>query len=249
MMADRFLHLVKRLHEGAACAWPAGFVHLLVFGMGLVLANLGAQPAFAAEEMTFRLVPVGDVTKCRRTCPQVIAAEGEITERTPDQFLQFVNRNLQSANLHAVVFIHSPGGKVIASMEFGKVLRRIGAAAVVARIFSGGADGTTHFAGARCFSACVYALMGGKKRVIPPESEVGIHRMFTYETGVDPAGSTGDRRRRYDDGGMASALLRYSGMMGISPGLISEAEHISPDTIHILTRSEITRWHLGVAKF
>ena len=35
--------------------------------------------------------------------------------------------------------------------------------------------------GGGCYSACVYALMGAEKRVIPHGSKVGIHRMFTYE--------------------------------------------------------------------
>ena len=29
----------------------------------------------------------------------------------------------------------------------------------------------------RCYSACVYALMGAATRVAPPQSRVGIHRM------------------------------------------------------------------------
>ncbi|MFM9152903.1 MAG: hypothetical protein ACKOPC_04745, partial [Methylocystis sp.] len=37
----------------------------------------------------------------------------------------------------------------------------------------------------RCYSACVYALMGGSRRVIPPESRVGVHRMFNYSTNFD----------------------------------------------------------------
>jgi len=219
---------------------------LLLTGFALALCT--TRPAAAAEEMSFHLVSVGNLTKCGTKCPEVIAAEGEITESTPAKFLSFVQHNLQSANLHAIVFIHSPGGKVRASMELGRIWRRLGAAAVVARVFPSN-DGTTHFSGARCFSACVYALMGGKKRVVPPESEVGIHRMFTYESGIDPAGATsGERRMRFDDGGMTAALERYSGTMGVSPALVAEAEHISPDRVHILSRGEIARWRLAASK-
>ena len=37
-------------------------------------------------------------------------------------------------------------------------------------------------------SACVYAFFGGVKRVVPPVSKLGIHRMAIYEHGRDPAG-------------------------------------------------------------
>ena len=217
---------------------------IFIFLFAAVCVTTSSQ----ADEMTFQLIPVGNSVKCRASCPQVISAEGEITDRTPSEFLGFLRRNSGSTNLHAVLFIHSPGGKVFASMEFGKILRRIGAAAVVARVVPGTEDGLTHFLSARCFSACVYALMGGRKRVIPLQSQVGIHRMFSYESSFDPSGPNGERLRRFDDGGVASLLSRYSGMMGVSPDLIAKAEHISPDSVHIVTRSEIARWRLGSPK-
>ena len=199
-----------------------------------------------AEDMRFRSVTVGDSAICGAACPEVIAAEGEITNRTPAAFLEFVRTHAPHKNLHAIVFLHSPGGKVLASMELGRMLRRAGAAAVVARaIPDDTGDGRTHFTGARCFSACVYALMGGKKRVIPPESLVGIHRMYAHQGGFDPEREAEDLPRRYDNRGVVSALSRYSGMMGVSPDLIAKAEHISHDRVHIVTPAEIARWRLG----
>ena len=122
----------------------------------------------------------------------VIAATGEITDETPRQFLEFVQENVNQARLHAVVFLNSPGGKVAASMELGREFRRLGAAAIVARFDpNAGGRGVSSFVGARCLSACVYALIGAKKRVIPPESLVGIHRMFAYVDSVDATGDAG----------------------------------------------------------
>ncbi|GAC1334486.1 MAG: hypothetical protein NVSMB26_17300 [Beijerinckiaceae bacterium] len=196
--------------------------------------------------MSFRLVPLEDPGRCGAQCAQVIAADGEITDATPDQFLSFVRSNVQG-NVRSVVFINSPGGKVVASMELGRVFRQLGTATVVARVRAGQGD-TAHFASAHCFSACVYALMGGRKRVIPPQSQVGIHRMFSYESGMDPAGGTATLRRRYDNGDMRTMLSRYSSTMGISSGLIDFAEHTSSDSIHVLSKGEIARWRLGTPK-
>ena len=216
----------------------------LLLGVGFML-----QPAAAhAEEMSFQLVSVGDPGRCGRNCPAVIAAEGEIADSTPAQFLEFVRENVGQANLHAVIFLNSPGGKVAASMELGRAFRRIGAAVIVAQVDPNSPGGARSFIGGRCLSACVYALIGAKKRVIPPESLVGIHRMFAYVDGVDARGDE-ERYRLYDNGTMRAVLSHYTGMMGVSPALITMAEHISSDRIHILTRREIARYRLGSSRF
>jgi hypothetical protein len=215
----------------------------------LLVLSIAPRPA-RAQDMTFRLVSVGDRARCGNSCPVVISADGEITNETPDAFLSFVEGNVGSSNVHAVVFLNSPGGKVVASMQFGKILRQIGAAAIVARADPEASNRRfSEFVAARCLSACVYALMGGKKRVVPPQSLVGIHRMFTYVDAEDPESSTLVRYRRYDNGEMAAVLERYTWAMGVSPQLIAMAEHISSDRIHIMTRAEIARFHLASAKF
>lgn len=221
-----------------------GFVVLFA---ALTILSGGICSTARADEMSFNVVSLGDPTVCGGRCPAVIAASGEITNRTPGVFLDFLQRNGRQSGLHTIVLLNSPGGKVVASMELGRMLRRLGAAAIVARVDSS-APGAL-LAG-RCFSACVYTLIGGKKRVIPPQSEVGIHRMFAYDNApFDPSGMFGGRRQRYDDGGMAAILSRYSGMMGVSPQLIYSAERITPERIHIVSRAEIARWHLAASHF
>ena len=91
------------------------------------------QPAMAAD-MRFRLVPFGDPAKCGETCAQVIGAEGEIRNDTPRKFLEFVAANLEDPRVRSIVFLHSPGGGVDASMQLGRMFRKTGVLAVVARI-------------------------------------------------------------------------------------------------------------------
>jgi hypothetical protein len=223
----------------------AGFFVCLFVCLGLTVTLRAAR----ADDMTFQLVSVGDPGQCGRNCPAVIAASGEITDQTPAQFLEFVQENVSQANLHAVIFLDSPGGKVTASMELGRAFRRIGAAVIVAQVDPNSpGGGMRSFIGARCLSACVYALIGARKRVIPPESFVGIHRMFAYVDGVDARGDE-EHYRLYDNGTMRAVLSHYTGMMGVSPAIITMAEHISSDRIHILSRREIARYHLGSSRF
>jgi hypothetical protein len=204
------------------------------------LACLAAAASAGAEEMSFRRVILA-ARQCGGDCPQVVAAEGEIVEDTPDVFARFLRAHIGSAPLRGILLIDSPGGKVIASMELGQELRRLGMAVVVARV---AAEGGPLVSG-RCYSACVYALMGGLKRVIPRQSRVGVHRMFNYVDGVDPMSGETLRERRYADGGMRKALSRYSASMGVSRDLIALAERTSPDRVHLLSAAEIARWRLG----
>lgn len=215
----------------------------------LALGLLGFAPfgARAEGEMTFRAARIGNARTCGRSCPDVIVATGQITNSTPSRFLQFVEQGSGRGDLHAVVFLDSPGGRVLASMEFGTLLRKLGAAAVVARIFSDG-NGNSVMVNGRCFSACVYALIGARKRVIPAASEVGIHRMYATEDSLDETGTTVLRQRRFDNGDMRSFLMSYSAEMGVSPALVAAAEHVPSDSLHILSRVEIRRWHLGVPR-
>ena len=220
---------------------------LLCLALLIGYSTVPIDPARAEAEMTFRAVQIGHSSFCGYSCPTIISATGQITPSTPSRFLDFIQNNYERRNLHAVVFIDSPGGRVFASMELGTLMRKVGAAAVVARVASDG-NGGSIITNAQCFSACVYALMGARKRVIPGSSQVGIHRMFAYEDHVDMLGSVTARERRYDNGDMRSYLIRYSNEMVVSPALIAAAEHVPSDTLHILSRKEIQRWHLGVPR-
>jgi hypothetical protein len=218
---------------------------LAVYALGLlalaVLTGSGAQ----AEEMTFRVVGLNS-GNCGARCPKVIAAEGEIGDATPDAFVNFIAQNVGGGNLHGIVLLDSPGGKVVASMELGQAIRRLGMGVIVARPAAGSRDAMDLVAG-RCYSACVYALMGGARRVIPPQSRVGVHRMFNYSTSFDLSEGV-VRERNLDDGGMRATLSRYASNMGVSPDLINFAERTSPDQLYMLTSADIARWRLGSRK-
>lgn len=102
---------------------------VMIFAFALGLLPL-AREAFGAEAMTFRLASSG---KCAASCSKVIAAEGEIADRTPQDFVDFLRGNPLGGAADAIIFINSPGGKVVAAMELGKLFRREGVAAAVGR--------------------------------------------------------------------------------------------------------------------
>ena len=167
--------------------------------------------------MTFRSVNL-DSNDCGANCPQVIVADGVIEAETPQAFVDFAKQASQSQRLRSVIFMNSPGGNVVASMELGAAFRRLRAAVVVAGFASVGAR-SGPVAG-QCLSACVYALMGATQRVAPPESRIGLHRM-SLEAPGESGGGLADKR-------LVAMLARYAAQMGVSPALVWHAESQTP---------------------
>jgi hypothetical protein len=202
-----------------------------VFAAPLAAVALLTLVSGGAQAMDFRLHSVTDGTGCRAHCPRVIVAEGQITNSTPSEFVEFLRENAGDRDLRTVVLLNSQGGYVVASMELGQMFRRIGAATIVSH---------------QCLSACVYSFMGGVKRVAPRGTSLGIHRMFANASDgmFDSKG-----RRVYDDGSLAGALMRYSSRMGVSGDLIRFAERISSNSIHVVTADEMARWRLASRAF
>ena len=205
-----------------------------------------AEQSLAAE-MRFLLVPFGDPAKCGENCPLVITAEGEIKSDTPKMFLEFVGANLKDPRVRSIVFLHSQGGGVDASMRLGRMFRKTGVMAIVGRISQAKASQgpAINLPGARCMSACVYAFMGAKKRIIPPSSQVGIARMFFYEKGTDGASGKSTSKRTFGSPQFVAALAEYASEMGVSKDLVYMAEKVDPDKPYIITISEMEKWGLG----
>jgi hypothetical protein len=208
-----------------------------------------SAPASAQEHgepMTFRSASL-ESRACRGHCPDVIVADGVIETQTPQAFVDFLKSGADDSRLRRIVFLNSRGGNVVASMIFGHILRELGIAGVVGRFEAANAD-PGPYAG-QCLSACVYALMGAVRRVAPPGSEVGLHRMSIVES--ESAGLWGQRHetRSFADAPMIAVLSRYSRRMGVNPSLVRMAESLPPDTVHLLTRDEIRRWSLATSQF
>jgi hypothetical protein len=196
--------------------------------------------------MSFRLATLTG-RDCGAACPRVIVAEGVIEAETPQAFVDFLRSVAGESGLRDVVVLNSPGGRVLASMRLGAALRKLKAAVIVARF---GKQGDLDFPIAgQCMSACVYAMMGGAKRVVPPESRIGIHRMSSQESAGPVGRSHPGVGRSYASDDLVDALANYAAQMGVSPTVIRSAERIAPEEIHIVSPDELRRWRLASPKF
>jgi len=192
--------------------------------------------------MTFRVVSL-EAPGCGAQCPQVVVADGVIEQTTPQAFVDFARQASLSERLRSVVFLNSPGGNVMASMELGYAFRRLRAAAIVAGYAS--EKGRSGPVSGRCLSACVYALMGAFRRAVPSGSWVGLHRMWLPQPSEE---QTQGEERGLAEPRQVAQLAKYAARMGVAPALVYRAESLPPGVLQILTPQEIARWRLAAAQ-
>jgi hypothetical protein len=205
----------------------------------------------------------GGPDACGPSCSEWIAAEGKIDPGSVSR-LQRLLVQLKGARLP--IFFHSPGGRVTASMELGRLLRARGLTVSVAHTVPLGcapasADEKSCDAKisagqqieaeldpftAMCNSACVYAMIGGAVRLIPPWVTLGIH-----DVGVDPS-----LRQRPSaqviEASEATAKARlhsYVHLMGIDDQLLQKAFAIPNASIGRLSRDDAARFGLDRREF
>jgi hypothetical protein len=221
---------------------------LLALAGAVALVAVALMPAVAQERgtpMSFHVAPL-ESRECGKHCPDVIVADGVIEAETPQAFVDFLKSGSADAKLRRLVFFNSRGGNVVASMVFGHILRGLRIAGVVGRFDAGGDPGP--YVG-ECLSACVYALMGAVRRIAPPGSEVGLHRMSIIETEGGGFLRAPQVTRSFADPPMVAVLGRYARRMGVDPALVRTAESLPPDTVHVLSRDEMRRWSLATSQF
>ncbi|HRE21375.1 MAG TPA: hypothetical protein PKW21_10130 [Rhabdaerophilum sp.] len=219
----------------------------------LVALMAGTLAAYAgAEAMEFSTVALeGACTSSQ--CPRAVVAEGEINREAPTDFARFLRHQLQTPGLHAIVFLNSPGGNVESALQLGALLHNAGAAVVVGRPTAlpgaarsrRGRVGKIGVVPGHCASACVYSLMGAKKRVVPDGAKVGVHRMSARLWGQDPAGGGVKNTRVFAGEQEIDALRSYVAKVGGSQELISLAESIPHDRIRMLSGAEVRKYRLG----
>ena len=215
-------------------------------GHAVVAVLISCAPAAA---MSFETARLESRQLCREVCPTVIVARGRIEEDSAERFIRFAAAVPAARGMKNLVLIESPGGHVGGSMKLGVVLRRLGSVVVVAQPVP--AAGTATAGGLRaagCYSACAYAIMGGARRIVPPGSQVGVHRMHALKTGPDPAGYDALNRHQYGSDEQVQFLSRYAALMGVNPEVVAVAERVAPDKIHLLTAAEMRRYRLAASK-
>src|SRR5262249_44192814 len=134
----------------------------------------------------------GDANACGHGCDEWIAADGKIDIGAPERLRRLLAK-LGSRRLP--IFLHSPGGTVNGSLELGRLIRRQKLVTGVARTVPHSCDrdnwsdktceafkrsgvqleSELDTEATMCNSGCVFALIGGTTRLVPPWVRLGIH--------------------------------------------------------------------------
>lgn len=120
------------------------------------------------------------------------------------------------------VWLASEGGDLDASLEIGRVLRRMGAFTVV-----GKSD--------QCASACVFAFMGGERRAVA--GQLGIHRPYFPFTQDTP-----DRQARFRH--LQKTVRGYIEEMDFPSSFYETMMLVPPETMKFLDPAELKRFYL-----
>jgi hypothetical protein len=194
----------------------------------------------------------GEPKACGPDCSEWIAAEGMIdpgaAQRLRDFLAALPRRNLP-------IFFHSTGGDVGQAVALGAILREHRMSAGVGRTLPEGCRHTVatdeacrkvvsskreHRArlvtqGARCLSACVYAMVGASIRRVAPDAQLGIHSARVSRRGSPLSVDEGHH-----------LLKRYIIEMGVDPALIDAAAKVGADRVRFLSRDEIARFGIEI---
>jgi hypothetical protein len=201
-----------------------------------------------ASEMSFGIMAIENGVPCGERCPSVMVAEGEITQESPAAFLAFAKLAQRERGLRNIMVVNSQGGSLSASLELGDMLRRIGATVVVGRVGTLSANGASvkglPLIPGRCLSACVYMMAGGRQRIVPDFSVVGVHRIHSRGE-IDMANRGGPLLQEFADDTLVGDMRKYLRSMGIRPELMGVAEAVAPEAIRRLSPSELKHFRLA----
>jgi hypothetical protein len=194
-----------------------------------------------SEPMIF-VAARGEPDGCGRGCTEWIAGEGEFDEGAARRLREFL-AGLAKRDLP--IFFNSDGGLVGEAVQIGLILRENRMIAGVARTVPDGCHlGTPlgdacrrlmqskrdhrarlYYGGARCGSACVYAMVGASTRRVELGATLRIHSAM---------GSEIDKTENF--------LRRYVMGMGVDPALVDAAAKIPFRSFRGLSRGEMERF-------
>src|SRR5215471_7093405 len=194
-----------------------------------------------SEPMVF-IVATGEPNACGRGCSEWIAGQGRFDEGAAQRFREFL---AVLPKREQPIFFNSDGGLLREAVQIGLMLRESRMTAGVARTVPGGChlgfplddacrrlmqskrehNARLYFGGARCASACVYAIIGASTRHVDPGATLRIHSSIGRE--IDKT---------------ENSLRRYVIGMGVDPGLVDAAAKIPSHTFRGLSRGEMERF-------
>lgn len=175
----------------------------------LFVAASGISP-LTAPAATIRIVPTEDAKVESTAALAHVEVTGQIDRDSPSSLKAALELAKKRSDLRTLggapaihVYLHSPGGNVLAAMAMGSLLRTYGAEAWIRPQ-------------AVCASACVLVLAGGVDRLAFDRAKIVIHRP-RFESSLFAGLQQSQAQAKYT--AMANQVRDYLSAMGISERL------------------------------
>jgi hypothetical protein len=184
---------------------------------------------------------------CEPQCKGWVAATGIVTSDTYRQFEEFSNtRDLRGA----MVVLDSGGGSVLDAIKLGRRWRElrmstsVGTAVEPAPGITGPAR-TSVMSEAYCESMCVFLLLAGVNRYVPPTAHIRVHQIWMADCTEDAEAATYTAQDVSIIERDVGRLANYTFEMGGSGDLLELALSVPPwKRLRELTMDEIHRSNL-----
>lgn len=157
-----------------------------------------------------------------------IFLDGVIDPEAGKRFSKFMAEN--DVPPSSMVVLNSPGGNLLAGLEIGRAIRRAELTTNVGAKTAPKEFGSVSYEKGICFSACAFALLGGKFRYVSTSARYGVHRFYSSQKTANESDVAQI---------MSAAITSYLVEMGVSTKLFSLATQAGKNDIYELRREEL----------
>jgi hypothetical protein len=213
-----------------------------------MLAAPATAAADSAAPMRFEWRREGPAEACRAQCRTWVSASGYITADTPRELETFAKgRDLRGA----VLVLDSDGGSVLGTLALGRAIRALEMVTTIGRtvpLASGRPDDprAVLLPEGSCESMCVFLLLAGTQRYVPPQAKVLVHQIWLgnkRKRALEQTYSADELNVVQRDIGR---LARYTAEMGGGADLLETALQIPPwEPLYRLSGEELRKMRLS----
>jgi hypothetical protein len=183
---------------------------------------------------------------CQPDCGSWVSAVGIVTADSPRAFDEFARRHQLAG---ATIVLDSSGGSVNDSITIGRRLRSLGALTTVGatvRTQTAQGERVSVVPEAYCESMCVFLLLSGKTRYVPPSARVRVHQIWMGDRADDARAATYTAQDLMIVERDIGRLAKYTFDMGGTGDLLSLALSVPPwEDLHQLSRAELRLTNLA----
>ena len=236
------LRLVRSLRVRGWALLGATALCLALPGAITTLGN----SAYAGTTLEERKLPMHfNWVACQGDCKGWVSAVGIVTADSPKEFEEFArDRELRGAT----IVLDSSGGSVNDSIALGRRFRGLGALTTVGitvRNQTAQGERASVNPEAYCELMCVFLLLSGKTRYVPPAAHVRVHQIWMGDRADDARAASYTAQDLMIVERDIGRLAKFTFDMGGAGDLLSLALSVPPwEDLHELSDAELRLTHL-----